>query len=222
MTKRKIVLDTETTGFNPNSGDKIIEIGCVEIIDSIVTHNHYHQYINPERDVPISAVRVHGITTDRVSREPKFAEIADDFLQFVRDDELVIHNAKFDMKFLYHELSLVGHKNELRSNVVTDTLMLAREQFPGASATLDALCKRFNISTAEREMHGALLDAKLLARVYIELMGGIHGRLNFDDHAQANTMENTIQKREIAIVHITEHEKCAHAKLMSMIADHET
>jgi DNA polymerase-3 subunit epsilon len=168
---REIVLDTETTGMDPFEGDRIIEIGCVELVNQIPTGNTYHQYINPERDVPPDAVAVHGLTEEFLADKPVFSQIYTDFMAFVSGAKLVIHNAEFDMKFINAELKQVGHEVIPMKNVV-DTLALARRKFPGSPASLDALCRRFNIDNAHRDLHGALLDAELLAEVYLELMGG--------------------------------------------------
>lgn len=168
---REIVLDTETTGLNPQSGDRVIEIGCVETVHKVRGKGFYHQYINPERDIPADATRVHGITDDFVADKPLFADVVDDFLEFIGDDMLVIHNAGFDMGFLNMELKRCGRK-ELPMSRATDTVKIARKLFPGSRVNLDALCKRFDISLEAREKHGALLDSELLADVYLHLCGG--------------------------------------------------
>ncbi len=167
---REIVLDTETTGFDPNSGDRIVEIGAVELHNHMPTGRTYHQYINPERDMPEDAFAVHGLSSEFLSDKPVFARIAQDFLDFVGDAKLVIHNAAFDMKFLNAELKWVD-KPQLPWSQAIDTLEMARKKFPGAQNSLDALCRRFGITT-ERELHGALLDSEILAEVYLELIGG--------------------------------------------------
>lgn len=168
---REIALDTETTGLNPKSGHRIIEVGCVELINRLPTGNSYHIYINPEREVPYEAYKVHGISTDFLEDKPKFHQIADDFLDFIGNDLLIIHNAAFDIGFLNHELAKVK-KRKIEMLRVKDTLAVARSKFPGSPANLDALCKRYNIDISKRTKHGALLDAELLAEVYIELTGG--------------------------------------------------
>lgn len=168
---REIVLDTETTGLNPATGDRLVEIGCVEILHGVPTGKHYHVYINPERDVPPEVVAVHGLTTAFLRGKKVFAELVGEFLDFVADDPLVIHNAAFDMNFINHELGRLGFPAIPMSRVV-DTLQMAREKFPGSPASLDALCKRFEIDNASRVLHGALLDAQLLAQCYVELTGG--------------------------------------------------
>lgn len=168
---REIVLDTETTGFDPNTGDRIVEIGCVELLNHLPTGQTYHQYINPERDMPQSAFEVHGLSTEFLSDKPVFSKIAQDFLDFVGDAKLVIHNAAFDMKFLNAELGWVG-KKQLPMAQSIDTLEIARRKYPGAQNSLDALCRRFGVDNSAREKHGALLDSEILAEVYLELVGG--------------------------------------------------
>lgn len=165
--KREIVLDTETTGLSFSDGHKIIEIGCVEIVNGSLTGNTFHQYINPCRDISEDAIRVHGLTVEFLSSYPVFSEVSGPLRSFLQDSPLVIHNAKFDMGFLNGELSLLQHDH--LSNPVLDTLKLARQKFPGAPASLDALCRRFNIDAQHRTFHGALLDAQLLAQVYFQL-----------------------------------------------------
>ncbi len=168
---REIILDTETTGLDPKSGHRIIEIGMLEMKGKVLTGEKFHFYLNPERDVPREAYNIHGISTEFLLDKPFFKDIASDFLEFIEGAKLVIHNATFDMKFINHELSLIDRPSLDMSNVI-DTLMIARKKFPGAKASLDALCKRFKIDNSSRNFHGALLDSKLLSEVYIELMGG--------------------------------------------------
>ncbi len=169
---REIVLDTETTGFDPATGDRIVEIGAVELINHLPTGRTFHVYINPERAMPKEAFEVHGLGDDYLRDKPKFAEIAQDFIDFIGDDaKLVIHNAQFDMKFLNAELKTVGRPIMPYSRAV-DTLEIARNKFPGAQNSLDALCRRFRIDNSNRTLHGALLDSELLAEVYLALQGG--------------------------------------------------
>lgn len=168
---REIVLDTETTGLDPETGDRIVEIGGVELRNHVATGRTYHQYINPERDMPQEAFDVHGLSEDFLSDKPKFAEIAGDFLDFVDDARLVIHNASFDMKFLNAELTWASLPR-LPSDRAIDTLAIARRKYPGSPASLDALCRRFGIDNSARTLHGALLDSEILAEVYLELIGG--------------------------------------------------
>jgi DNA polymerase-3 subunit epsilon len=168
---REIVLDTETTGLDPDTGDRIVEIGAVEIVNHMPTGRTFHAYINPQRDVPAEAVQVHGLTAAFLSDKPVFSAVAAEFAAFVGDARLVIHNAAFDMKFLNAELGWCGQASIPWGRAV-DTLDLARRRFPGAQNTLDALCRRFGVDLSAREKHGALLDSELLAEVYLELMGG--------------------------------------------------
>lgn len=168
---REIVLDTETTGFDPDTGDRIVEIGAVELMNHLPTGNHFHVYINPERDMPADAFAVHGLSTEFLSDKPRFAEIAPDFIEFIGEARLVIHNAAFDMKFLNAELRRVGQPTMPMSRAL-DTVAMARQKFPGAPVSLDALCRRWGIDNSNRTLHGALLDSELLAEVYLELIGG--------------------------------------------------
>lgn len=168
---REIVLDTETTGLDPNTGDRIVEIGAVELIGHMPTGKTYHQYINPERSVPQEAIQVHGLTDDFLRDKPLFKAVVQDFLDFIGDARLVIHNASFDMKFINAELSWAGLP-KLPFERALDTLDIARRKFPGAPASLDALCRRYSIDNSARTLHGALLDSEILADVYLELIGG--------------------------------------------------
>lgn len=168
---REIILDTETTGLNPFEGHRIIEIGCLEMVDKVLTGREFHYYINPQRDVPQEAYRIHGISSEFLIDKPLFSNIADEFLLFIDGATLVIHNARFDIGFINHELSRLG-KVALDLGEVVDTLTMARKAFPGARANIDALCKRFKIDNTMRTKHGALLDAQLLAEIYVELTGG--------------------------------------------------
>ena len=168
---REIVLDTETTGLDPSDGHRIVEIGGVELQNHIPTGRTYHQYINPERDMPAEAFAVHGLSEEFLKDKPVFSDIVDEFLEFVADAPLVIHNASFDMKFINAELSYTG-KPALPPEQSIDSLMLARKKHPMGPNTLDALCRRYGIDNAMRDLHGALLDSELLAEVYLELIGG--------------------------------------------------
>lgn len=168
---REIVLDTETTGFDPAEGHRLVEIGCVELENHLPTGNVFHVYLNPERDVPPDAARIHGLTTEFLKNHPVFTEKVSEFLEFIGEDTLVIHNAEFDMRFLNAELKSAGFK-PLSMNRVIDTLPLARSKYPGQPANLDALCRRFKVDNTSRKFHGALLDSELLAEVYLELLGG--------------------------------------------------
>lgn len=171
---RQIVLDTETTGIDPAEGHNIIEIGCIEMQLRRLTGNHYHQYIKPDRDVEAEAIAVHGITNEFLADKPKFCSISDEFIAFVQGAELIIHNAAFDIGFLNAELQRNGYQVRMEDLCpkITDTLLLARKKFPGQKNNLDALCRRYGIEHFDRELHGALLDSKILAEVYLLLTGG--------------------------------------------------
>lgn len=188
---REIVLDTETTGLEPAEGHRIVEIGCVELKHHVPTGRNYQVYINPERDMPEEAERVHGLSLEFLSDKPLFADVAEDFRSFVADDPVVIHNASFDLKFINYELRQLDHQPILPEQSV-DTLMIARRKYPGAPASLDALCKRFQIDASERTVHGALLDAELLARVYLELIGGTQPGLSFSDRGTAENSGSNV------------------------------
>tara|TARA_R110002110_G_scaffold106774_7_gene267513 strand:- start:8757 stop:9443 length:687 start_codon:yes stop_codon:yes gene_type:complete len=168
---REIVLDTETTGFDPETGDRIVEIGAVELMGHVATGRTYHQYINPERAMPDDAFQVHGLGDDFLRDKPKFAAIGRAFLDFIGDSKLIIHNAAFDIKFLNAELKWIKLP-QIPWEQAIDTLAIARKRFPGSPASLDALCRRFNIDNTSRTLHGALLDSEILAEVYLELIGG--------------------------------------------------
>ena len=168
---REIILDTETTGLDPATGDRLVEIACVEVLNYIPTGDYYHTYLDPERDVPEGAFRVHGLSTDFLKGKPLFRNVVPDFLAFIGDSPLVIHNAEFDMKFLNAELKRAG-LSLLPADRAFDTLALARRKHPGAANSLDALCARYKIDNSRRTKHGALMDSEILAKVYAELMGG--------------------------------------------------
>ncbi len=168
---REIIFDTETTGLSPASGDRMVEIGCIEILNRVETGRHFHAYFNPGRDMPFEAEAVHGLSAIFLSDKPRFAEKAEELLEFIGDAPLVAHNAGFDFAFLNHELQLCGRGGVCTSRMI-DTLMLARTRHPGAKHSLDALCVRFGIDRSQRVRHGALLDAQLLCQVYVELTGG--------------------------------------------------
>lgn len=171
---RQIVLDTETTGLEPAQGHRIIEIGCVEIINRRLTGNRYHQYLQPDREIDDGAVEVHGITNEFLKDKPRFENIAEDFFEFVTGAQLIIHNAPFDVGFINNELSLLGgsYKNITEYCEIIDTLSMARQLHPGQKNSLDALCKRYDVDNSHRELHGALLDAEILADVYLLMTGG--------------------------------------------------
>ena len=186
ITHRELVLDTETTGFSSEAGDKIVEIGVVELINHIPTNNYFHKYINPQRSMPDSAFKVHGLSYDFLKDKPLFSDIVDEFLSFIKNDPIIIHNAPFDLSFLNNELFRIGKKN-IPSLQVIDSLVLAREKFPGSPASLDALCRRFSIDYSNRELHGALLDSHILAQVYLELIGGRQPNFELDDKEKSIT-----------------------------------
>lgn len=226
---REVILDTETTGLDPKNGHRITEIGCVELIDHVPTGSVYQVYINPERDVPKEAEAICGLPTEFFFDKPKFHEIVDDFLAFIDNDKLVIHNATFDIKFLNMELGNIGRALLSIENTV-DTLMLARKMFPGAPASLDALCKRFNVDLSARAKHGALLDCQLLAEVYINLLGGKQSSLLFErmpvgylGQATANQREHTVHNNgrtvRVRKANVSNDELSAHNVLVNSLKD---
>lgn len=192
---REIVLDTETTGLSPNDGHRIIEIGAVELWNHIPTGETFHVYINPERDVPAEAVAVHGLDETFLKDKPLFSQVVDDMLNFLQDSDLIIHNAEFDLRFLNHELAKLGF--QALTNKAVDTVQVARKKFPGARASLDALCDRFGIDRSNRTLHGALLDSEILADVYLELLGGRQTRLGLKTGARGGVQKVTTVERTI-------------------------
>lgn len=220
---REIVLDTETTGLDPAEGHRLVEIGCIELSNHLPTGRTFQTYFNPLRDVPAEAVRVHGLTTEFLKNHPLFAEKVDAFLEFIGDATLVIHNAEFDMKFLNAELKACGFKPLPMTNVI-DTVLIAREKFPGQPANLDALCRRFNVDNAERKYHGALLDSELLAEVYLELIGGRQHGLGFENEqaakqSQALNAKIKRQKRPARAFPPSDDELKAHDALLEKVKD---
>ena len=228
---REIVLDTETTGINPRDGHRIIEIGALELMHHLPTGQKLHLYINPEREIDEGAVAVHGITSIFLSDKPTFVEIVDEFLNFIGSDPLVIHNAAFDMAFINAELARLD-RPALPMTQAIDTLSIARKKFPGAQATLDALCRRFEIDKTHRDLHGALVDADLLASVYIELLGGRQPGLTFDVDQKSESLapQNHTNKspnfridankiRPIRAHAPTDDEMAAHSKFLTEIKD---
>ena len=179
---KEIVLDTETTGLSVKDGHRIVEIGCIELEDLIPTKNKFHCYLNPERKVSEKALAVHGYTDEFLSKQKKFKEVGEEFLKFIKDKKLIIHNAEFDLAHLNNELNLFGKKKI--ENTIVDTLILARDKFPGAPVSLDALCKRFRIDNSKRTQHTALIDCDLLAKVYINLIDQKEPTLNFQNNIQ--------------------------------------
>jgi DNA polymerase III subunit epsilon len=194
---REIVLDTETTGFDPAEGHRLVEIGCLELVNHVRTGRTFQTYLNPQRDVPPDAARVHGLTTAFLADKPLFTEQVDALLEFIGDDRLVIHNAEFDVKFLNAELKSAGLK-PLSMARVTDTVLLARQKFPGQPANLDALCRRFKVDNSNRKFHGALLDSELLAEVYLALLGGRqHGfALGADNDAAGPAVQGGVRHKQ--------------------------
>lgn len=174
MTLRQIVLDTETTGLEPEQGHRVIEIGCVELLERRLTGNNFHQYLQPDRKIDAAAIEVHGITNEFLADKPRFKEVASDFIEYVRGAELIIHNAPFDVGFLNHELVMASSEPVRIAELckITDTLVMAKRMHPGQRNSLDALCKRYAIDNSHRELHGALLDAEILSDVYLRMTGG--------------------------------------------------
>ena len=187
---KEIVLDTETTGLSVRDGHRIVEIGCIELDDLVPTKNIFHFYLNPERKVSEKAFEVHGYSDEFLSTKQKFVEIADDFLDFIKDKKIIIHNAEFDISHLNNELSLIGKKKISNLNVI-DTLELARNKFPGSGISLDALCRRFRIDNSRREKHTALIDCELLAKVYINLIDQKEPTLNLNENNETNITSKT-------------------------------
>jgi len=224
---REIVLDTETTGLSPRAGHRVVEIGCVELHNTVPTGRTYHQYINPERDMPEEAFRIHGLSEAFLGDKPVFADIVGDFMDFIGDATLVIHNAEFDMKFLNAELTLCKRIN-LPMERSVDTVAMAKKRFPGAQVNLDALCNRFEIDNSARTHHGALLDAELLAEVYVELLGGKQPDLVLGADKQTDSADSS-QIRSAVVAdrpvrpprphRASDDEKAAHAAFLSTLND---
>lgn len=213
---RQIILDTETTGLSAETGDRIIEIGCVELVSRKLTGNNLHFYLNPERDSHEDALRIHGISNEFLKDKPKFAEVVDQLLDYLQGAELIIHNAAFDVGFLNKELALTG-RAPLREWVgtITDTLAMAKEMFPGKRNSLDALCDRLGVDNSGRTLHGALLDAELLADVYINLTRGQEALLVMDDttdggQAQGGVPRIDLRGLVLPVIHANEAERAAH------------
>ena len=218
---REIVLDTETTGLSPATGDRLVEIGCVELINHIPSGRHYHVYINPERSMPEEAYRVHGLSDEFLADKPVFKAVVEDFRAFVGDAKLIIHNAAFDIGFLNAELERAGQR--ALTNEVVDTVMLARDKHPGARVSLDALCKHYGIDNSRRTLHGALLDSEILAEVYLELIGGKQVSLALMSETRVSGAE-AIATRVVAVPRsvplpprISEAELAAHLKLVATL-----
>ncbi len=221
---REVILDTETTGLDPKSGHRIVEIGAVEMVNKVLTGKQFHFYINPQRDMPTEAYRIHGISGEFLKNKPLFAEIAEEFLAFISSSRLVIHNAIFDIKFINYELSLLkrAYTESLELSNTIDTLALARKMFPGMKANLDALCKRYKIDNSSRKLHGALKDAALLAEVYVELTGGRQISFNINSKKVQNTGEllvstTMVNKNNIVVIKPTKEELQKHKEFLSKI-----
>ncbi len=211
---KEIVLDTETTGLSVKEGHRIVEIGCIELENLIPTNNVFHCYLNPERKVSESALKVHGYTDEFLSDKKKFIDIADQFLEFIAEKKIVIHNAEFDIGHLNNELLLINKKTISKENVV-DTLELARNKFPGSSISLDALCKRYRVDNSRRKKHTALIDCELLAKVYINLIDQKEPIFEFNNDLKKNITTNIeITDYSKKIINITEEEKKLHAKFL--------
>jgi DNA polymerase III subunit epsilon len=220
---REIVLDTETTGLDPNQGHRIIEIGCIELVNYMPSGKEFHRFINPQRDVPEDAQRVHGITNSFLADKPTFPEVADPFLEFIADAKLIIHNASFDIGFLNAELMQLA-RDPIPFDRVVDTLALARRKHPAGPNSLDALCKRYRIDLSERTKHGALLDSELLARVYMELIGGTQAALGLEEasrfgQAHGNGADISLRQRPTSLPpRITAEEEQAHRAFIDDIS----
>mgnify|MGYP001171643947 FL=1 len=193
---RELVLDTETTGLDFSNGDRIVEIGIVELENHIETGNFFHYYLNPERESSLEALKVHGLTREFLSDKPKFKDIADEFIKFIGPSKIVIHNASFDIGFLNAELKNCN-MTTINEEIVIDTIVLAKNKFRGQSINLDSLCRRYNIDISKREVHGALKDAKLLALVYLELIGGKQTTLKFHNHSSYQNYQNADLSEDI-------------------------
>ena len=217
---REVVLDTETTGLSPENGDRLVEIGCLELTNHMATGRTYHCYVNPEITMPSAAQDVHGLSDEFLADKPLFAAVADDFLAFAGNDPLIIHNAAFDMGFINAELRRLGRPS-LPTSQAVDTVFMARQKFPGAPASLDALCRRFGIDNSARTLHGALLDAELLAEVYLELCGGRQPGLVLEANEVASGETGAIQRilREPRTFALSDAERDAHQKLMADLTD---
>lgn len=222
---REVVLDTETTGLSPKDGHRIVEIGAIELIGYLPTKNKFHVYLNPERNMPKEAEIIHGLSDKFLRDKPKFVEIADEFLDFIGNSPLVIHNASFDMQFLNAELEW-ANKPCLKHEQAIDTLLISRQKFPGAAASLDALCKRFGIDNSMREKHSALLDSEILAEVYLMLIGGHQPKLELTQNflktmqKQEKTKNNPILKRKKPLpALLTKEESIAHSAFIKQLGN---
>ena len=223
---RQIILDTETTGLDFKTGHRVIEIGCVEIVNRKFTGNEFHAYINPERDSDEGALRVHGLTTEFLSDKPKFSEIYEDFINFIQNAELLIHNAEFDIGFLDNEIKLVSKDlNPVEKEVfkITDTLQISREKHPGQRNSLDALVSRYEINGYDRELHGALLDSKILGDVYLSMTGG-QSDLDFsinesDDNNTDSSKAQFISSKKLKVIKVSAKEKTRHIEYLAKMKE---
>ena len=223
---RQIILDTETTGLEPKQGHRIIEIGCIELINRRKTERNFHQYLNPERDIEDGAFNIHGLSNEFLSDKSRFADIAQEFIDFIRDGELIIHNAPFDVGFINAELKLLGKKWGKIEDYCTvfDTLVLAREKHPGQKNNLDALCKRYEVDNSQRDLHGALLDAQILLDVYLKMTGG-QTDLTFHSVATSHGVKGKSEQyinnkhKKLVIIEPTENELAEHRMLLESIKD---
>ena len=220
LAMREIVLDTETTGLDPKLGHRIVEIGAVELVNHIPTDNIYHCYINPEREVDQGAFEVHGLSTQFLSQFETFENVVDEFNAFIKGDPIIIHNAPFDIGFLNSELLAIG-RNAIDENRIIDTLPMARQKFPGAQVNLNALCRKYNIDNSHRDLHGALVDADLLASVYLELIGGKQPGLQLaTERKKQGITESVVQKERVKRVFaVNETELEAHSRLLDSLAN---
>jgi len=224
MEKRKLILDTETTGLNFDN-DRIIEIGIVELIDNVLTQNYFHEYVNPEMSISLSAQKIHGISNEFLIGKPTFNNIAKNFLDFVKDDTIIIHNAEFDTNFINKELQNCGFKNI--KNTVVDTIKIAKKEFPGQTVNLDSLCKKLSVNNTRQNFHGALLDANLLSKVYLKLTTGKQENLNLVDNKLVNlnnNKENNNFKLNFSVpreklMNLSDHEKNQHESFITEMTD---
>lgn len=224
---RQIVLDTETTGLSPQDGHRVIEVGCVEMLNRRLTGNNFHAYINPERVIDAGAMRVHGISNEFLQDKPRFAALIEDFIAYIRGAELIIHNASFDVGFLNNEFRLIGdhYQTVEKHSAVFDTLMYARRLHPGQKNSLDALCKRYNVNNANRQLHGALLDAELLAQVYLAMTGGqvtMFGESaeTVQQSAESAPISQTIRQTSLPVIAASAEELEAHEEFLRSIGAH--
>ena len=221
--ERKLILDTETTGLDFNK-DKIIEIGIVELLDNVLTQNYFHEYINPEKEINVSAQKIHGISNEFLLNKPVFNNIAQKFLDFIKDDIIIIHNAEFDTNFINKELQNCGLKN--MKNTILDTIKIAKKEFPGQTVNLDSLCKKLSVVNTRQEYHGALLDATLLSKVYLKLTTGkqenlnlIHNKSKSNKHKKDWIYKETFLKPREQLMRLSDNEKAMHNNFINEMKD---